>query len=120
MIKSLLLVGLGGAAGSILRFLLQRIANVPQFPYGTLLINIAGCFLIGLLWGFIQRANNNNEGLRLLAMTGFCGGFTTFSAFTYEGLQMVESQKWFLFCLYLSASMIGGLLATFTGYKITN
>ena len=119
MIKSLLLVGLGGAAGSMLRFACQRFANVPAFPYGTLLINITGCFLIGLLWGFFQK-HSVQETWKLILMTGFCGGFTTFSAFTYEGVQMLDNNKWLLFILYTGSSVIGGLFATFIGYKIFN
>lgn len=118
MMKGLILVGLGGAAGSIIRYLLQRVVNVPLFPYGTLLVNLAGCFLIGLLWGFFK--NEEQEAGRLLLMTGFCGGFTTFSAFTLESLQMMNEEKWLHFFIYITASVCGGLLATFFGYKIIN
>lgn len=119
MIKSLLLVGLGGASGSILRYLLQKAVNTALFPYGTLLINITGCFLIGLLWG-LPGKDESKEAARLLLITGFCGGFTTFSAFTAESMQLANEAKWFYFFMYIAASVCGGLLATFFGYKITN
>lgn len=119
MIKNIFLVGLGGAMGSILRFLLQRLINTPIFPFGTLLINIGGCFLIGLLWGVIQKGFAT-ETIKFLLMTGFCGGFTTFSAFSFESMQMAQNQKWLLLFLYITSSVAGGLLATFGGYKITN
>lgn len=119
MIKSLMIVGLGGAAGSMLRFVIQKAINTSYFPYGTLLVNVIGCFLIGLLPAVLGR-HSINEALRLLLMTGFCGGFTTFSAFTYESIQLLNSQKWFLFFGYIAASVVLGLAATFTGYKLMN
>ena len=118
MIQSLVMVGLGGAAGSILRFMLQRWLNTISFPYGTLGVNIAGCLLIGILWGLFSK-NNATDPLRLLLMTGFCGGFTTFSAFTQESIQMLLDQRWLPFFLYIVLSLTAGLLATFAGYKFT-
>jgi CrcB protein len=119
MIKQLLLVGLGGAAGSMLRYIVQRYTNGPGLPYGTLLVNLAGCFLIGLFWGLLSK-NSITPITGILLMTGFCGGFTTFSAFTFEGLQMMQDNRWLLLAGYISASIIGGLFATFAGYKLTS
>lgn len=119
MVKNFLLIGLGGAAGSMLRYGIQRFTNVPSFPYGTLLVNLTGCFLIGVLWGLFAK-NNISTTLGLLLMTGFCGGFTTFSAFTLEGVQMMQDNRWFLLAGYISASVFGGLIATFFGYKLIN
>lgn len=118
MIKSILFVALGGAAGSIIRFVIQRYINQPSFPLGTLVVNIAGCFLIGLLWGVLHKSLSS-EPLRLLLMTGFCGGFTTFSAFTLESIQLIQENKWWPLFVYILVSVAGGLLATFGGYKIT-
>ncbi len=117
MLNNILLVGLGGGIGSILRYLLQRTLNLT-FPYGTLLANITGCLLIGLLWGFFTK--NIDEQRRLLLVTGFCGGFTTFSSFTYEGVQMMMDNRWFSFAVYTVLSVLLGLLATYFGYKLTN
>lgn len=119
MIKQLLFVGIGGAAGSMLRYLVQRYTNVPGFPYGTLLVNLAGCFLIGLFWGLLSK-NFITPVTGLLLMTGFCGGFTTFSAFTFEGMLMMQDNRWLLLASYISASIIGGLFATFAGYRLTS
>ena len=119
MVKNLLLVGFGGAVGSVLRYSMQRFINTASIPYGTLLVNLAGCFLIGLLWGLLSKNNISQTG-SLLLMSGFCGGFTTFSAFTYEGVQMMQDHRWILLAVYISASVFGGLVATFTGYKLTN
>ncbi|MDR2680074.1 MAG: fluoride efflux transporter CrcB, partial [Tannerella sp.] len=94
MIKEMLLVGLGGGAGSILRYLSSvcsgKIFHV-NFPAGTFFVNILGCFIIGLLIGLIEHRQMLNVNYRLLFMTGFCGGFTTFSAFSAESLKLFES-----------------------------
>jgi CrcB protein len=119
MIKNFLLVGLGGAVGSMLRFIVQRLVNTATLPYGTLLVNIAGCFLIGLLWGLTTR-NSITQTTGLLLISGFCGGFTTFSAFSFEGVQMMQDSRWFMLAGYIGASVIGGLFATFGGYKLTH
>jgi CrcB protein len=108
---------LGGAAGSVLRLLCQRAFNHPGFPYGTLMINIAGCLLIGILFGLLQK-NNLSANLYLLLASGFCGGFTTFSAFSQESMQLLMQQRWALFLFYTLVSITAGLLATFTGYKL--
>lgn len=117
MLNNILLVGLGGAIGSILRYLCQKNLNY-SFPYGTLLVNVLGCLLIGLLWGLFTK--HIDEPKRLLLVTGFCGGFTTFSSFTYEGVQMMMENRWFPFVLYTALSVILGLLATYLGYKIAS
>lgn len=121
MIKNFLIVGLGGAVGSMLRYAVQKIFQVQTaatFPTGTLFVNIAGCFLIGILWGMVSRSLTWNEEMKLLLMTGFCGGFTTFSAFTLEGIGLLKENRTLLFVIYLTASVVGGLLATFIGIRI--
>jgi len=121
MIKNFLIVGLGGSAGSMLRYAVQKIFQVQSvavFPTGTLLVNIAGCFLIGILWSMVSRSLTWNEEMKLLLMTGFCGGFTTFSAFTLEGIGLLKENKTVLFLIYLTASVLGGLVATFIGIRI--
>jgi fluoride exporter len=121
MIKNFLIVGLGGAVGSMLRYAVQKffqVQNAVAFPTGTLLVNIAGCFLIGMLWGMVSRSLTWNEEMKLLLMTGFCGGFTTFSAFTLEGIGLLKENKTALFLIYLTASVVGGLLATLIGIRI--
>jgi CrcB protein len=119
MSNSILLVGLGGAGGSILRYLLQRMFDVSHFPYGTLAVNILGCLLIGILWGFLSK-NNLTEVAGILLMSGFCGGFTTFSAFTYESIQLLIENKWFLFFTYTMISVAGSMMATYLGFKLFN
>jgi fluoride exporter len=121
MIKQLLIIGVGGGAGSMLRYAVQKLFN-PQlstaFPTGTFLVNIAGCFLIGILWSLFSRNMSWSEDNRLLLMTGLCGGFTTFSAFTMEGIGLLKENKTTLFLIYVIASVAGGLLATLIGIRI--
>ncbi len=122
MIKNVLLVGLGGALGSIARYLFQRWMQMvfPQpFPLGTFGVNILGCFLIGIFWGMSFRSFDSNEAGKLFLMTGLCGGFTTFSAFTLEGVGLLKEQRTGLFFLYMAASVVLGLLATYAGMKIS-
>jgi CrcB protein len=121
MIKSLLLVGLGGGIGSILRYVIQRIMqpqSLSAFPTGTFLINIAGCFLIGLLWGLFNKSENWGDEMKLLVMPGLCGGFTTFSAFTLEGIGLLKENKTGLFLAYIAGSVMFGLLATYIGMRL--
>lgn len=121
MIKHILWVGLGGGLGSIARYLCQRWIQVayPQaFPLGTFIVNLSGCFLIGLFWGLAYRSFVTNENWKLFLMTGICGGYTTFSAFTLEGIALIRQQKPGLFLLYAGGSVAGGLAATYLGMKI--
>ncbi len=119
--KHLLLVGLGGAIGSIARYLCQKglsIAWLHPIPWATFLVNITGCLLIGIFWGWHFRSFDSNENWKLLLMTGLCGGFTTFSAFTLEGIGLIREQKLLLFFGYVAASVLLGLLATWAGMKL--
>ena len=122
MIKNILLVGLGGGLGSIARYLFQRWMDVlyPQsFPLGTFGVNIIGCFLIGIFWGISFKSFDGNESWKLFLMTGLCGGFTTFSAFTFESIGLLKEQKTGLFFAYLCGSVLLGLLATYAGMKLS-
>lgn len=113
----LLYIGLGGAAGSILRYVLggavQR-AMHAGFPYGTLFVNIAGCFVIGVLVRLFMNAEPPAS-LRALLVVGFCGGFTTFSSFTSETMGLLESGAYLRACLYVLASIALCLAATGAG-----
>jgi CrcB protein len=121
MIRNLLLVGLGGGLGSICRYLCQRwfVMNFPQhFPWGTFTVNITGCFLIGIFWGLTYKSFAETEHWKLFLMTGICGGFTTFSAFTLESVGLLKEQRIGYFFLYVAGSVMLGCLATFAGMKI--
>jgi CrcB protein len=122
MIKTLLLVGAGGFLGSISRFLASRFMqnNYPSaFPFGTLFVNITGCFLLGLIYGISERSSLFNPGWKLFLTVGFCGGFTTFSTFANENLAMLRDGDFFHFLLYTGLSVFLGIAATFLGVLIT-
>ena len=113
--KIVVAVAIGGALGTMLRYMVQKAFNV-SFPTGTFAVNLIGCFLAGVVWaGYVKGLN---APLYFFLMTGLCGGFTTFSAFSVESIQMALSGKWLLFLFYVLGSTLGGLLATFIGYKI--
>jgi len=121
MIKNILLVGLGGGIGSMARYGCQKwltLSWLPSFPWGTFTVNILGCFLIGIFWGLSFRSFDSNESWKLFLMTGLCGGFTTFSAFTLEGVGLIREQKIALFFSYVAASVLLGLAATYAGMKL--
>jgi len=121
MLKNILLVGVGGALGSIARFICQKYLNsyLDAFPLGTFLVNISGCLAIGMLYGLTANYAIFTNELRLLLMAGFCGGFTTFSAYSLESLVLIEQQRYATFFLYFTGSVVLGLAATFLGALIT-
>jgi CrcB protein len=122
MIKTLLLIGTGGFLGSISRFLTSRYVqnNISSaFPFGTLLVNIAGCLLIGLIYGFSERSSLVTQEWKMFLAVGFCGGFTTFSAFANENLALLRDGNIFHFLVYTGLSVFLGISATFFGVLIT-
>ena len=104
-----LLVGLGGAAGSVLRYafalLLQRWA--VTIPYGTLVANLLGCFVIGLITETAARGGLIRPSARLLLATGFCGGLTTMSSFIYESGKFAQESEWWLGFVYFGGTLLG-------------
>ena len=117
MIRNLLLVALGGAAGSVLRYLLSNIN--ASFPWDTFAVNILGSLLIGLLVGLASKGVLSPE-MKLLLVTGFCGGFTTFSTFANESFSMMKAGDVLLTALYVGASVIIGILAVWGGMMLSN
>jgi CrcB protein len=115
MLKAFTLVGIGGAIGSIGRYLASQYIQSrfvsSGFPYGTFIVNITGCFLIGLI--FAIAGKTDIQEWRLFLITGVCGGYTTFSAFSYESLNLLRSGNIMHFCTYVAGSVILGLIATF-------
>jgi CrcB protein len=108
-----LMVGLGGFAGALARYgvslACQRGSIV--FPLGTLAANLLGCLLIGIIAQLATETNWIPPAMRLLLATGFCGGFTTLSAFAFETVQFVRSAEWFLAGAYVLGTLIGAFLA---------
>jgi len=119
MLKNILLVGLGGFIGSVGRYMVAQLNTYINFfsiPYGTLLVNIAGSFIIGFLTGIASRSDIINSELRLFLMVGICGGFTTFSSFTNENLMLMQSGQIFSVILYTALSIFFGFLFVYLGY----
>ena len=118
MTRTLLLVFLGGGTGSLLRYGVQQMLHqriTPfLFPWATFSVNVLGCFLIGLFYAWTVRFNLS-EDTRLLLTTGLCGGFTTFSTFSHESLNMLKHGFYGTFILYISASLVLGIAATLAG-----
>ena len=120
--KSFLLVFLGGGLGSALRYLVASAMNQYSkvLPFGTFTVNILGCLLIGMILGYAQRENTLTSNQTLLLATGFCGGFTTFSAFANENLELIKNGEIFNFSVYTIGSILVGVLAVFIGFSLTN
>ena len=118
--KIILAIGIGSCIGGICRYLLsQFIQNkfLSTFPFGTLGVNIIGCFLIGVVFGLSERGNFTME-WRLFLATGLLGGFTTFSSFSNETVSLLrDGQLWHAFT-YIACSVVICLLATFTGISL--
>ena len=120
MIKQFLFVGLGGALGSMLRYgtsLLTARFYPSSFPLGTFLTNILGCLCIGILLGYFSKSSSPY--LQLLLVTGFCGGYTTFSTFAAENISLLQNQNYLTLTAYTLASVIVGFLAVGIGLMLT-
>lgn len=118
MLKNILLVGLGGAAGSMLRYAFGVWFKHTSFPLATFLVNIIGSFIIGLVFAYALRNESFAINWRLFLAAGICGGFTTFSAFSLESLIMLQQQRIGMFFLYVIGSLLLGLVATWLGYSL--
>ncbi len=117
-----LLVGFGGAIGSVFRYYVGQWAlrlMGPHFPWGTLTVNVVGCFVIGLLAEMISRRFNASPELWLLLITGFLGGFTTFSAFSLDAISLFERGAIASAAIYMVASVGLSMAAVFAGLAVT-
>lgn len=122
MLKTILYVAIGGALGSILRYLTTVFVQKHwsgNFPLATFIANVLGCFLIGLFMGILQKHQLADSQLKWLLITGFCGGYTTFSAFGYENFSLFQNQHSVVALLYIALSIIAGLLALGAGLYLS-
>ena len=118
--KLIIAIGAGSFIGGICRYLLSKFVQtkiLSTFPWGTLSVNIIGCFLIGLVFALSDRGNISPQ-WRLFLATGILGGFTTFSAFSNETFFMLRHGQLLYALSYVTASILVGVLATFTGYSL--
>lgn len=118
MLKNILIIGAGGFIGSVLRYLTQVASGKLfslSFPVGTFIVNILGCFIIGVVYALSEKGNLLNAEMRLFLAVGFCGGFTTFSTFSNDNLILLkDSQLVFLF-FNIFGSVILGVAAVYLG-----
>ena len=119
MWRNILLVGAGSFVGGALRYMVSLLMKYSGgFPWATFTVNLLGCLAIGLLWGLFSRYSNVSQQLVLFLSVGFCGGFTTFSTFSRESLQLIQSGNWMCLALYVVGSVVLGILLVAVGYQI--
>ncbi len=119
--RTLLLIGLGGGIGSILRYLTSVVIQkyyATVFPLATWVVNILGCLLIGIIMGLLEKNQVTDSSMKWFLVTGFCGGFTTFSAFGYENIRLLQNGNILLVLVYISASIILGLGSVWLGFLL--
>ena len=121
LVKELFIVGMGRFIGGAERYLVSYLTKAVSsgFPWATFSVNIIGCLLIGLLWGWSSRCTNVPQQLSLFLSVGICGGFTTFSTFSKESLALMQSGCYLQFALYVIGSVVLGILAVALGLMLT-
>lgn len=121
MTKEILIVGVGSFTGGALRYILSvglsKLGRLWAFPIGIMVINILGCFLIGVLYGYFKSKATTDPVLPLLLMTGVLGGFTTFSTFSFETVQLLQQNEWLKAAFYVVGSVGLGVAACYLGMR---
>lgn len=121
MTREILIVGVGSFIGGALRYILSvglsKLGRLWAFPIGIMVINILGCFLIGVLYGYFKSKATTDPILPLLLMTGVLGGFTTFSTFSFETVQLLQQNEWLKAALYVVGSVGVGVAACYLGMR---
>jgi len=118
--KTLLFIFIGGGLGSVFRYGMSKFLNTGfAYPIGTLSVNILGSLILGFVMGLLLKNNMNSSPFVLFITVGFCGGFTTFSAFAYENLDFLKNGDYVSFASYTVLSLFLGILAVFIGFWLS-
>ena len=120
MFKEIVAVFVGGGIGSIIRYLISKISffSFNSFPYSTFISNIIGCFILGLALTYFMKNDSQNSTIFIFIAVGFCGGFTTFSTFSSEGLELLNNGNLITFIVYTFTSIFLGIIAVYLGASI--
>jgi CrcB protein len=121
VLRSLIIVGIGGFVGSVLRYLTTlyfQSESLSTFPWGTFAVNLAGSLVIGIVYGLSERGDVLPPEWRLFLAVGICGGFTTFSSFTNDAFLLMQGREWLKMSLYAALSFFLGLLAVILGRNL--
>lgn len=121
MMKMMLLAGVGGFVGTCLRYLTGRLCHLWSlggFPLGTFVVNVVGCFVIGALLGLAEQRNLLSSTMNVMLVTGFCGGFTTFSSFADDIFLLMQQRNWMLLTLYAGLSLVLGVAMVWLGRAV--
>lgn len=120
IIKNILIAGCGSFIGGSARYLITVILKSVSKGTSTIIVNLIGCFIIGLLWGLSSRWQNISESWNIFLTIGICGGFTTFSTFTKDSLMMLQNGNIAGFFIYICISIVAGIALTALGYSIAH
>lgn len=118
MLRNILIVGTGGFIGSVMRYLVQVFVEkgmATTFPWGTFVANIVGSFIIGIVFALAEKGNFMNSEWRIFLAVGVCGGFTTFSSFAYNNLNLLKDQSYGQLLWNVGGSLFFGILAVYLG-----
>lgn len=118
MLRTILIVGAGGFIGSALRYMIYVLVEkqlTSTFPWATFIANMLGCFIIGVVYALSEKGGFMSTHWRIFLTVGFCGGFTTFSSFAYDNLNLLKDNSLFYLLLNAGGSIILGILAVYLG-----